>query len=116
VILKDFTSYNEPLINELKDVGSLWWIVNGRRVRGAAEARVLEAADKEGELATYVVKPAAVLYNSQSFVQKWIMGDSLSVRVADVGATMVDLAVHGGEQRIFLNQDIIKRTGELQHD
>lgn len=93
---------------------SLWFYANGRRVRGAAEARVSESAEdgSQSEFTVYVVKPGAVLPGA--ILPRCILGDSLSIRINELGATMVDLAVQGNEQKVFHNQEIIKHGRKLQ--
>jgi len=95
---------------------SLWFYANGRRVRGAAEARVSESAEdgSQSEFTVYVVKPGAVLPGA--ILPRCILGDSLSIRIDELGATMVDLAVQGNEQKVFHNQEIIKHGRKLQEN
>lgn len=110
-------AFTEPPPEEGEGERSLWFYKNGRRVRGAAEARVLAAAEDDGGesgFAVYVVKPGGVLPKDKGFFQ-WILGDSLSIRIDELGATMVDLAVHGNEneERVFSNQEIIRHARKL---
>ena len=172
IIVKDFTSYDEPTINELKTADAaiwclgtfngdervdidypltfinaikarsptstnfryvqlggaftepppeegqkerpLWFFTNGRRVRGATEARILGCTEEGSQSAftVYLVKPGAVLPKSGAFLQ-CISSDSLTIGIAELGATMVDLAVHGNEQKVFLNRQIIEHGRKL---
>ncbi|MCJ1240724.1 hypothetical protein MMC14_008728 [Varicellaria rhodocarpa] len=108
-------AFTEPPPKEGQEERSLWFYVNGRRVRGAAEARVLESAEdgSQNGFTVHVVKPGGVLPKNQTFLQRYIFGDSLSIRINELGATMVDLAVHGNEQKVFHNQEIIKHGRKL---
>ena len=108
-------AFTEPPPKEGQKERSLWFYTNGRRVRGAAEARVLESAEdaSQGEFTVYVVKPGAVLSRNGAILQ-CILGDSLSIRINELGATMVDLAVQGNAQKVFHNQEIIKHGRKLQ--
>ena len=108
-------AFTEPPPKEGQRERSLWFFVNGRRIRGAAEARVLESAEdgSQSESAVYVVKPGAVLPKNIAILQRCI-GDSLSIRINELGATMVDLAVQGNEQKVFRNQEIISHARKLQ--
>lgn len=92
---------------------SLWFYANGRRVRGAAEARVLESAEdgSQGTFTAYVVKPGAVL---PTILPRCISVDSLSIGINELGATMVDLAIRGQEQKVFHNREIIEYGRKLQ--
>lgn len=109
-------AFTEPPPQEGQRERSLWFFANGRRVRGAAEARVLESAEdgSQSEFTVYVVKPGAVLRKDKAILQRCILGDSLSIRIDELGATMVDLAVQGNEQKVFHNQDIIRHARKLQ--
>ncbi|MCJ1444952.1 MAG: hypothetical protein MMC23_005456 [Stictis urceolatum] len=109
-------AFTEPPPKEGEKERFLWYFSNGRRIRGAAEAKVLEAADdsSQGGLAVYVVKPGAVLPRDRATLQKYVFGDSLSITIDELGATMADLAVHGNEQKVFRNQEVIKHARMLQ--
>lgn len=108
-------AFTEPPPKEGQKERSLWFFKNGRRVRGKAEARVLESAEdgEESGLEVYVVKPGAVLSEDKAFLQRWVLGDSLSVGIGELGATMVDLAVKGNEERVLNNQKIIRHGRKL---
>lgn len=109
-------AFTEPPPKDGQKERSLWYYANGRRVRGAAEARVLESAKdgSQGDFTVYVVKPGAVLPKGGTFLPRCILGDSLSIGINELGATMVDLAVHGNEQKVFHNREIIKHGMKLQ--
>ncbi|MCJ1328217.1 hypothetical protein MMC10_004893 [Thelotrema lepadinum] len=109
-------AFTEPPPKEGEKERSLWYFTNGRRVRGAAEAKVQECAEdgSESRFTVYVVKPGAIMSKNRGFLEKCILGESLSVGMNELTATMVDLAVHGNEKKVFLNQDIIKHGKELQ--
>ena len=109
-------AFTEPPPRDGQKERSLWYYASGRRVRGAAEARVLESAedDPQSKFTVYVVKPGGVMPKAGAFLQRCIPDNSLSVGINELGATMVDLAVHGNEQNVFSNQDIIKHGRKLQ--
>ena len=109
-------AFTEPPPKEGQKERSLWFFTNGRRVRGAAEARVLESAEdgSQGEFTVYIVKPGGVLSEGKAFLQRWIFSDSLSIGINELGATMVDLAVRGNEEKVFNNQKIIMHGRKLQ--
>ena len=108
-------AFTEPPPKEGQKERFLWFYANGRRVRGTAEVRVLESAEdgSQSEFTVNVVKPGAVVSKNRAILQR-ILGDSLSIRISELGATMVDLAVQGNEQKVFHNQEIIKHRRELQ--
>ncbi|KAK5213213.1 hypothetical protein LTR47_001263 [Exophiala xenobiotica] len=111
-------AFTEPPPKEGQKERSLWFFANGRRVRGAVEARVLEAAEdgSQNGFEVYLVKPGGVVPKDKAFFQRYIFGDSLSINIDELGATMVDLAVRGSEQKVFQNQDIIKHARKLQEE
>ena len=109
-------AFTEPPPREGQEERSLWFYANGRRVRGAAEARVLESAEdgSQSEFTVCVVKPGAVVPKAGAILQRCILSNSLSIGISELGATMVDLVVQGNEQKVFYNQEIIKHGRKLQ--
>ena len=108
-------AFTEPPPKEGEKERSLWFFVNGRRVRGSTEARVLESAedDSQSGFTVYLVKPGGVLPKNGAIFQRCLFGDTLSITIGELGATMVDLAVHGNERKVFNNQEIIKHGRKL---
>ncbi|KAK6597647.1 hypothetical protein ACHAQE_007177 [Botrytis cinerea] len=100
-------AFTEPPSEEGQKERSLWYFANGRRIRGAAEARVLETSEGSIQSAfkVYLVKPGAVLPKNATILQ-CVFGSSLSVGITELAATMVDLAVHGNDQQVLRNNDI----------
>lgn len=111
-------AFTEPPPKDGQKERSLWFYANGRRVRGVAEAKVLESAEdgSQSGFTVYVVKPGAVLPKDRAILQRCILGDSLSIRINELGATMVDLAVQGNKQKVFNNREIIKHGRKLQEE
>lgn len=118
-------AFTEPPPREGEGERVLWYFANGRRVRGRAEARVLECAKGKmtggGGFEVYVVKPGGVLSQTWSWggdVLRYFTGDSLSVKMDELTGTMVDLAVNGNgtgdQRRILLNRDIIEHAKKLE--
>lgn len=101
-------AFTEPPPKEGESERSLWFFANGRRVRGAMETRILETAEDADGFSVYLLKPGGVLPRNGGILQKYVFGDSLSIRIDELAATMVDLAVRGNDQRIFSNQGVIK--------
>lgn len=102
-------AFTEPPPSEGQEPRPLWFFANGRRVRGATEAKVLETDESgpQARFTVYLVKPGGVLPDGGAFIQKWITGDSLSITLSELGAAMVDLAVNGNDQKVFSNQELI---------
>ena len=109
-------AFTKPPPKEGQKERSLWFYANGRRVRGAAEAKVLESAEdgSQSDFTVYLVKPGAVVPKGGAIFQRCILGDSIAISINELGATMVDLAVQGNEQKVFQNQEIIKHGRKLQ--
>lgn len=107
-------AFTEPPPKEGEKERPLWFYASGRRVRGAVEPAVLGTADDspQSRFSVYLVKPAAVLSKNTALV-RCVVGNSLAVDSRELRATMVDLAVNGNEQKVFLNQDIIKHGQRL---
>lgn len=103
----------EPPPKEGESERSLWFFANGRRVRGAMETKILETAEDDNGFSVYLVKPGGVLPQNMSILQKYVFGGSLFIRIDELAATMVDLAVRGNDKRMFSNQEIIKHAREL---
>ncbi|KAF7952908.1 hypothetical protein EAE96_006131 [Botrytis aclada] len=100
-------AFTEPPPEEGQKERSLWYFSSGRRIRGAAEARVLETSEDsiQSTFKVYLVKPGGVLPKSATILQ-CVFGSSLSVGIVELAATMVDLAIHGNDKQVFQNNDI----------
>lgn len=111
-------AFTEPPPEEGQKERSLWFLPYARRVRGMTETRVLESTEDgpQSDFTVYLVKPGGVLPQGGAIVQKWIFGDSLSITINELGATMIDLAVRGNEQKVFQNREIIKHARKLQEN
>ena len=110
-------AFTEPPPKEGQPDRSLWFYANGRRVRGLTEAKVLETAEdaSPSEYTVYAVKPGGVmLQNTTGALVRCVFGNSLSIGIDDLGATVVDLAIHGNEQKVFTNQEIIDYAKTLR--
>lgn len=108
-------AFTEPPPREGQGERSLWYFANGRRIRGAAEARVLECSDDavQNAFEVYLVKPGAVLPRNGAILQ-CVLGSFLSIGITELGATMVDLAVYGNEKRVFQNNDLFQYKPSLR--
>ncbi|KAJ8062651.1 hypothetical protein OCU04_009173 [Sclerotinia nivalis] len=108
-------AFTVPPLEEGREERSLWYYASGRRIRGAAEARVMESSEDgaQGAFTVYLVKPGAVLPRRGAILQ-CILGSSLSIGIGHLGATMVDLAVQGNDKRVFQNNDIYLHKPTLE--
>lgn len=80
--------------------------------QGLAETKFLEFGKQNQNVETYVVKPAAVLGRDGSALLGCLLR-TFSVRIDELAAVMVDLAVHGGSEQVVVNRVIVERGREL---
>lgn len=82
--------------------------------KGLAQTKVIEFAERNRNVETYVVRPGGVL-GSKGSVLLPVLGRLLPmVSVGMLGAVMVDLAVNGGgEGELVQNKEILERGREL---
>ncbi|RVX67406.1 hypothetical protein B0A52_08759 [Exophiala mesophila] len=121
-------AFTEPPPKDGQPERPLWFFVQGRRIRGALEPTVLnESSDINGTVdvshssqppfTVYLVKPGGVAPTwVPAFVMKYIIGQRLGVGIQDLAATMVDLVVCGGDQRVFQNREIISYANKLREN
>ncbi len=67
----------------------------------------------DGAWTTFVVKPGWVCSKASYGVLSWILGSSYSIELDELAATMIDLALHGGEDQVLLNKTIAMKGNEL---
>jgi hypothetical protein len=88
---------------------SLWFLQEGRRLKGQAETHLLKAnEEKENVLDAYVLRPASVLPKETS-LRKIIQGLALSIGVEVLSAAAADLAINGSEEKLFQNTELVER-------
>lgn len=85
---------------------SLWFLQEGRRLKGQAEILLLEA-NEANLMDAYVLRPASVLPKETS-IRKVIQGLALSVGVAELSAAALNLAAKGCEKKLLENTDLVK--------
>ena len=99
---------------------TLWFLGEGRKVRGTVETELLELGGGGGDdhderrLETYVVRPAYVQAKGTGPVVRAVVGAVVPrVGVEELAAASIGIAVHGGERRILENEDLVRRGREL---
>lgn len=94
---------------------TLWFLTEGRRMRGLAETKLFQFAKQNQSVEPYVVKPAAVLPKDgrTTALLGYLLGETMTVRGDELGAVMADLAVNGGSEQVVLNKGIVERGREL---
>ena len=82
-------------------------------LQGQLETKILELP-REDNFEAYIVKPSAVLKKDA-----WLLGMVMavaplpSIRVDELGVTMVDLSTVGDEKRVWDNADIVTKGREI---
>lgn len=71
-------AFTEASLEEGQKERSLWFYATRRRVRSAAEARVIQSAEKSllGQSALYLIKSGAVLPKDGTTCQRCVLGDT----------------------------------------
>jgi len=84
-----------------------------RKVAGGVEAKLLDFAQSHpSNFQSYIMRPAGVLTKDTS-VKNYLMGFVPSVRVDELAATMLDVAINGSKMETWENRDLAKRGREL---
>lgn len=85
---------------------------HAKSYQGLAQTKFLEFGKQTPSVETYVVRPGGVLAKGAMAFLGHFLG-SMSVRVDQLGAGMVDLAVNGGGEEIVTNKAIAERGLEV---
>ncbi|KAE8449411.1 hypothetical protein EG329_008312 [Mollisiaceae sp. DMI_Dod_QoI] len=84
-----------------------------RKVAGEVEAKLLDFAQSHSSnFQSYIMRPAGVL-TKDTGVKNYLMGFVPSVRVDELAATMLDVAINGAKMQTWENRDLAKRGREL---
>ena len=92
---------------------SLCFLASARRIRGTAEAKVLQSGDGQG-FDVYLVRPGGVL--AEGAVNRciqYMVGGGLAVMSHELAKVMVHLVKDGGEMKVVDSREIVKRGREL---
>ncbi|KAJ5736953.1 uncharacterized protein N7483_002078 [Penicillium malachiteum] len=88
----------------------LWVMQDYRRLRGEVESGLLDFAESKPDFSCYIMQPGLVLSRGMS-LRNLVFGLAPSIRVDDMARSMVDLALKGGEKRIWENDEMKERKG-----
>ncbi|KAI0103287.1 hypothetical protein GGR51DRAFT_573239 [Nemania sp. FL0031] len=95
----------------------LWFLEYPRKIRGLAEAKVVEFADSHDSMwRTFVVRPGGVATEKMtgSRTVAAILGENWCVLIEELGAFMTYLTVDGeGENTVIENARIVRKGREL---
>ncbi|TKA76336.1 hypothetical protein B0A49_02693 [Cryomyces minteri] len=85
---------------------SLWFLGDGRRIKGQAENELLHIADEHPDgLQAFVARPAAVLAKEGGW-KGALLGLGPSIPVDELAAAMIGVAMTGCEKRILENTEL----------
>ena len=87
-------------------------------MQGLVETKVQDfpaGEEIQGLWETFIVKPGGVLWKDSYItgLLGCVFGSNLSIRIDELAATMVDVAMNGSEDPILLNRDIVLKGREL---
>ncbi|CAI6090960.1 unnamed protein product [Clonostachys chloroleuca] len=96
---------------------SLYFMQNPRKLKGLHEIRAIDLAERHKPwFHLYIVRPGGVLRDKgwTASLQELVMGRSWSVRVRELSAYMVYLALGGEESdAVIMNERIVEKGREL---
>lgn len=88
------------------------WIVLTHS-QGLAELNLVEFAKKTPGFESYIARPASVQPKNNGAIMSAVMSLLPSVRVDQLAATLIDLAVHGGDRQTWENGQLAMRGRTL---
>ncbi|KAF8848313.1 hypothetical protein BDZ45DRAFT_606075 [Acephala macrosclerotiorum] len=83
-----------------------------RKVAGEAEIQLVDFAQSHSNFQSYIMRPSGVL-TKENTIKNYLMGFVPSVRVDELAATMVDVAINGAKMQTWENGQLAKRGREL---
>jgi hypothetical protein len=92
----------------------LWFMAGPRRVKGEAENKLLGfTAEHMGTFDAFIIRPAAVISSNGGVA--WVAASLRApvVSVQRLAAVMIELALNGGQEKIWENRDLVSRGREL---
>jgi len=99
---------------EMDQEKTLWFLQRGRRTRGLAEANMM-AFEREHSSSwkSFIAKPGPVLPRKGLGLVGWLLGTSLSIRVSELAAAMIDTAIQGNDSQVILNVALVTKGRAL---
>jgi hypothetical protein len=92
----------------------LWFMAGPRRVKGEAENKLLDFTVKHnGAFDAFIIRPAAVIASDGGVA--WVAASLRApvVSVQRLAAVMLELALNGGQEKIWENRELVSRGREL---
>jgi len=103
-------------LGEQDQTKSLWFYQDGRKAKGRAEIELMKFTKDSGReewWKTFIVKPYWVVLKDTNGVFSLIVGANLSIRIQQLAAVMVDVALNGSQDRVFYNSMMVEKAREL---
>jgi hypothetical protein len=92
----------------------VWFAAGARRIKGDAETRLLDLAAGHGDaFDAFIVRPGAVLARGGGAAGLAVRMGAPAVSVQALAAVVVELALRGGEGKVWENAALVSRGREL---
>jgi len=91
---------------------SLWFLPTARRGRGLGELKMRNYAKENGceeRWETFVMKPGGVLKKDLLRFLNWGILDSMMIRSDECAASMIDVALNGSEEGVWMNAAMVSK-------
>ena len=92
----------------------LWFMAGPRRINGEAENKLLDfTAEHKGAFDAFIIRPAVVIASDGgvAWVAECLRAPVVSVQ--RLAAVMIELALNGGQEKIWENRELVSRGREL---
>ncbi|KAH7377273.1 hypothetical protein BKA66DRAFT_467846 [Pyrenochaeta sp. MPI-SDFR-AT-0127] len=98
----------------------LYFLGDQRRMKGVLQTKTIELAQSHSELwDAFVIRPGGIILGGDTYVNKateYLFGSSLAIRGDELGAFVADLVVHGSQQTVIQNSDMVERGRKLLYE
>eukprot|EP01117_Protostelium_nocturnum_P002233 TRINITY_DN12880_c0_g1_i1.p1 TRINITY_DN12880_c0_g1~~TRINITY_DN12880_c0_g1_i1.p1 ORF type:complete len:221 (+),score=38.93 TRINITY_DN12880_c0_g1_i1:45-707(+) len=95
---------------------TLWFMPNGRQRRGLAESNMCNFEKEHSSVwKSFIAKPAAVLPKKGLGMgtASWLVGSTYSIKINELAAAMIDMAIHGNDAQVILNAPLVSKGRSL---
>ncbi|KAE9382008.1 hypothetical protein N431DRAFT_491273 [Stipitochalara longipes BDJ] len=83
-----------------------------RRIGGEAETKLLEFGEKSDGFDVYIARPSGVTPKERGVLKSVAAGLVPMIRVNELAAAMLDIAVNGAQKQTLENRDLVSRGRE----
>ncbi|KAJ5227341.1 uncharacterized protein N7469_007347 [Penicillium citrinum] len=83
----------------------LWFMQDYRRIRGQVESEILKFANENAGFESYIVKPG-LIFSRGVPLPSFVSNIATSIKVDNLAAKMLDLALKGGEKKVWENSEV----------